>query len=469
MSQKAWCNAQAQQIAANTPGCEDPPKLGKCGYTLETSFTMHHTDEAVRVNTVDVSTNAITAFSGGDDRMIYEWNIYTGEKRSNWTGHTGAVLSVAVMNDAAYFCSVSHNEAHINRILIHSGQVVGPILLKNDLGASDFTKCVGLNAYQDVVVGQANGYTQLWRARASSATEKVPVDIRVWETNNLNIDASQFNDDEWPTKPGKLMTKKQYLKKMKAFYHLDEHIRRLRGMPNADADERLGRALETLENASDVPEVLEDAPEDRQLVSSGTSSAAMPSVNRISNFLWGDVPHGFKPPDNWGAVTSIAMDPGATVFMCGYAAGAIRVWRTYNGDKVTVMPKVINAIPNAHVGEVLALVSEPAGNRFWSGGADGQIIHWSILSKKHIGTPVQMAYAGMVTSMAMLPGGVYFFSGHSNGFFYRHWVPGGGKPTCEQDTNGGTVNALATNPGNVLQLIVALDNGDARTYATGAL
>eukprot|EP00438_Fugacium_kawagutii_P016764 Skav231115 [mRNA] locus=scaffold7:4545:20985:- [translate_table: standard] len=99
-------------------------------------------------------------------------------------------------------------------------------------------------------------------------------------------------------------------------------------------------------------------------------------------------------------------------------------------------------IPKAHVGKVNALMPAPAGDVFWSGGDDGWIREWEAGSGKALRSHYA-AYAGPTLSLAMIPGGNAFYSGHAGGVFLLWLVAETEWALCHVDPEGGKVKSLS--------------------------
>eukprot|EP00440_Ansanella_granifera_P016363 gb/GFBE01017775.1/.p1 GENE.gb/GFBE01017775.1/~~gb/GFBE01017775.1/.p1 ORF type:complete len:680 (+),score=138.67 gb/GFBE01017775.1/:1-2040(+) len=451
VSVREWNREVYQLVKAKKllPGCEqDTSECCKISSNWKfhevSSFGLHVTEEAVSVNSADVLADGRHAISGGDDGMIWEWNLENGALKRNFSGHSGPIRSVATFNDATYFCGVCDNEAIAWRLHGTDAGAVGLSLMT----ASDhaFTACIGLNAWGEAVVGQDNSFAQIWKYsyRGGGPVLQVPVNPKLQFRSQIQRDAAFHH---WPKWDKKGILQQAYLKWMYKRYDLETDLdRRL--------DERDLAVRSWAPNGTGHERALLSTRQGKRRLSNHVTRG-MPWTNRFSNILWGDVPDYFYRPDGWGKVTSLAQIPSSPRFAVGYEDGSIRVWTTYNGF-------IVSVIQCAHDGAVNALVATPAGGRLYSGGADGWIKVWMAESGDAVSV-LYAAFGGPVKALAMVPGGNFMFSGHASGKFYI-WNLATEDVACHLDTEGGQINSLAVNPARIFMLLVASEDGKARVY-----
>ena len=454
---KEWNHAVFEKVMSGTlePGCEvtnTPTCEKELKFRVIAVFPFHKNGEGVSVNGLDIIAGGTQAVSGGDDKLVFIWRIADGHLLRNYSAHYSAVRTISTFNDATFFCAASSTEAIVWR---SSGPQDSGILAMefttDDPPNIQTTSCIGINTWETAIVGQTDSFAQIWKWKGSK-TMQVPEDPREAWKWQIDADAGYHrwgdsfkgHSSEWRT---------AFTTWRKNLFGLSHHPSAAVGTHHSHHprhyrwdirrhNRRHHRRLDS--NTSDVLS--------RRL---RPADRTAPWTNWFTNTRWGDVPVYYYQPDDWGPVTSLAAIPFDTLFAVGYDDGSIRVWKTYNGFLRSI-------IPQAHDGAVTAMVSAPAGNTLYSGGSDGYIRMWDVFSGK-FQAEMYAAFAGPVRSLAVIPGGNNIYSGHAFGLLLL-WIPGIQKLWCALDTEAGSVNAIAVNPAVVGQVLLALENGEARVY-----
>lgn len=134
-------------------------------------------------------------------------------------------------------------------------------------------------------------------------------------------------------------------------------------------------------------------------------------------------------------VASVAFSPDGERLAAGGPLGA-QLWSLGPGS-----PEARRA---RHAKDVPALVLDPWGDRWVSGGADGTIRTWDPSTGRAVGEPLE-APEGWVTSVAVAPGGRLLASGHLEGAV-QLWSAGERDPVGTLRGHESSVTALAFDP-----------------------
>lgn len=460
-----------------SPGCEDsasiralagvpvegPSCFAALHYKQTAAFKLHAPGGAC--TSVDVLTDGLRAVSGGEDTMIWVWRLKDGQPVQKFAGHTGPVMQVATFNDPAYFGSASVNEAKAWRIAQWDAGTgtqtsITTFNVKKDDGTPvQLTAIVGINAWDEAIVGQENQFAQIWKWGLGS-TLQVPVNPTLQYKKQIQQDAGYF---KWPTFDAILdggALKNAYLEKVYEWWGLPLN-RRLEAL-----DGEVPRKMPVLAKNATENRALPSVRQKRRLQSRPAfiwpqrraDPISSPWTNYFTNLNWGDVPAHYVQPNSWGAVTCIIATPGAMRFATGYADGSIRYWATYNGFLVSVFK-------TASLGAVNALAAAPVGETIYSGSQDAMIRIWDAPT----GTQKDYLYAGGghggVTALTSVPGGGALYSGHMDGTVI-FWNLAERQAVCNFLPAGSNVkvNSIAVNPAVIGQIVVASEDGIARVF-----
>lgn len=472
-------NAKVIELMKNnklSPGCEDsatiralaaPPEGGSCfvypGWRQKAVFKLHQPGGAC--TSVDVLIDGLRAISGGEDKEVYVWKLKTGEVVHKFSGHTGPIKQVATFNNAAYFGSASENEAKVFRVEQWDAgtgtlEDMNTLQVKNDDGSIvQLTAIIGINAWNEAIIGQENQLAQIWKWAAGS-TMQVPVDPELAWKRQIQTDAGFYKDPLFDTEHHR----QKYLNDVYDWWGLPRD-RRLK----AAQDEVPRRMKAIVKNATENRALLTQAQQNHWKYNIRPSfdwptrradHITSPWTNYFTNLNWGDVPAHYHAPSNWGAVTCVIATPGAMRFATGYEDGSIRYWATYNGF-------LVSTFKTTGLGKVNALAAAPVGETIYSGSDDAFIRIWDAAS----GTLKDQLYAGGghggVTALADVPGGGALYSGHSDGTVI-FWNIAKRQAVCNFSPAGPhKVNSIAVNPALIGQMVVASDDGNAYVFLQG--
>merc|ERR1719343_377934 len=174
---------------------------------------------------------------------------------------------------------------------------------------------------------------------------------------------------------------------------------------------------------------------------------------QLNKEAWQKV-HDFINANRFGSVNAMTYVPQNLRFATGHGDGKIRFWSSDSGELLDTYGTEGPAIK--------AIQASPSIKELYSGDVNGMGRRWAVPSGELLLT-IPIPEGGDVLSLAVMPGGDKIAVGSSDGYV-RIFETGTGLFRCAINTGGGPVNALATNPGRLGQLIVGSDDGVSRVY-----
>jgi len=386
-------------------GCE--VRFGvPCPWRLKSMFILHRGLGvfAKRVNTVAMLSDTRHAVSCGDDKKCWVWEISTGAPRMIFPKHSGNVMAVVALNDAAYVVSGGFSdaeplgevgEAYVWQWLRGSTYVYGG--WKQDALGGAVLSVAEIPFFRLVLMGLKSGDINLWNI-ASNKIVVLP-----WGARTYTELVGKYNT---------LVGNIQSVSNGWEWYAIQQAVH---------AQEAFWAVVE----------------------------AKHPKLK------WGETVYNFFHKNRMGAVNGISYVPTNLRFVTGHQDGRVRYWSAVSGQLLMVM--------RGHLGPVTCVGGLPQAQKAVSGGEDGTVRLWDLRTGMQL-LLLWQPWGGPIRSLAMIPGGTKVAVGSHDGFI-RIWDLNTGLMMCEINTWGGQVNGLAANPSNPLgQLIAANEDGYVRVY-----
>jgi len=312
--------------------------------------------------------------AGGDEGVVYVWNVADGSNLHTLSGHQGWANAVSMMGTGRKGLLASGGADGVVRVWdLATGKQVHA-LAGQAAGASGVGQTAGVTG---VVFGEVAGQPVV----ASCALDGM---LRLWDVASGDALGAWPCGGDWPSGIAAIQTGDRSVIVTSC---ADGPVR---GWDVADGSLVLELTADALGGA--VTALAAGRSGDRTLLATGYPDGGM----RLWDAASGSPVRTHRPAD--GRVTSVAFGlfGGAPVLVTGDATGAVRVDDVGSGEVLSV--------PTPHTGSVLALGFATVGDRdvVVSGGADGTVRVWDALT----GAPLRRMLGHLAAVTAVTAGRV---------------------------------------------------------------
>ncbi len=369
------------------------------------------------VLTVAVTPDGTEIVSGSEDGSVRIWDRHTGEPRAPLTGHTSRVLAVAVTPDGTEIVSGSQ-DGSVRIWDRHTGEPRAPLT-----GHTSGVWAVAVTPDgTEIVSGSADGSVRIWdrrtgepRAPLTGHTGRVLAVAVTPDGTEIVSGGSDGSVRIW-----------------------DRHT----GEPRAPLTGHTSRVL-TVAVTPDGTEILSGSEDgSAQIWDRHTGEPRAPLTGHTSR-VW-----------------AVAVTPDGTEIVSGSADGSVRIWDRHTGTPAHSRTGEPRAPLTGHTSAVRAVAVTPDGTEILSGSEDGSVRIWD----RHTGEPRAplTGHTGAVWAVAVTPDGTDIVSGGEDGSV-RIWDRRTGEPRAPLTGHTSRVLAVAVTPDGT-EIVSGSEDGSVRIW-----